>query len=263
VLAALVVLGACSGDDDDNGTTGATTAPSTSAATTAAPAEPLVVMVTNDDGVAAEGIDMLVNALEDVDDVEVHVVAPATNQSGTGGSVTDGALTVIDATTISGHDAKSVQGFPADTVVWAIDQNGLAVKPDLVISGVNFGQNLGKLIPISGTVGAASAAGARGIPALAVSAGLGEPADYPSAVDAAIAWLTDNRDDLVAGRVVNLNIPTCTTGAVRNVVDVPAAGEGEDPLAPVDCMSSLGDPATDVEAFVNGFVARTELQRGQ
>ena len=90
---------------------------------------------------------------------EVTVVAPATNQSGTGGQTTPGPLTVTDATTASGYPAKAVAGFPADTVIWALDQGGVTQKPDLVVSGINFGQNLGPAVAISGTVGAAEAGG--------------------------------------------------------------------------------------------------------
>jgi 5'-nucleotidase len=269
--ACALVIAACGDDDSDSGRTGPTTeAPSAASTTTTAPAptEPLRVLVTNDDGIGAPGIDALVEALLALPDTEVTVVAPATNQSGTGGRTTAGTLTVTDATTASGFAGRAVAGFPADTIVWALDQGGVDERPHLVISGVNAGQNIGVAVDVSGTVGAARAAAVRGIPALAVSQGLGEPPDYPSGVAAALDWLAEHRAELLArdpaapgpAFVDNLNVPTCTTGEVRGVVEVPVAGPDLAPLAPVDCTAPLADPdgTTDVEAFQHGYVTITE-----
>ena len=102
-------------------------------------------MVTNDDGVGAPGINATVKALAALPDTKVTVVAPLTNQSGTGAKVTPGTLTVTNATTASGYPAKAVAGYPADTIIWAIDDHGIAQRPDLVVSGINFGENIGPL----------------------------------------------------------------------------------------------------------------------
>ena len=96
-------MSACSSDK-------ASTASSTEQATTTLPAT-LHILVTNDDGVGAPGIDAVVQALSALPATEVTVVAPATNQSGTGGQTTPGPLTVTDATTASGYPAKAVAGF--------------------------------------------------------------------------------------------------------------------------------------------------------
>ena len=133
----------------------------------------ITVLVTNDDGVAAPGLDALVEALRTVKNTKVVVVAPATNQSGTGGNTTPGTLVTQPATTPSGYAATAVQGFPADTVTAALDQ--LGVKPNVVMSGINTGQNLGPLTDLSGTIGAARMAAKRGIPAVAFSQGVGDP----------------------------------------------------------------------------------------
>src|SRR5262245_24234436 len=71
--------------------------------------EPLRILVTNDDGVGAPGIDKLVNALQNIPNSEVTVIAPATNQSGTGVNLTTTPLTVTPATTASGDQATAVQ----------------------------------------------------------------------------------------------------------------------------------------------------------
>ena len=139
----------------------------------------ITVLVTNDDGVAAPGIDTLVEALRTQKSTKVVVVAPDSNKSGAGGKTTPGTLTTAPAKTASGYDATAVTGWPADTITAALDQ--LGVKPDVVLSGINAGQNLGGVVDLSGTVGAARAAAARGIPALAVSQGLGDAPQYEKA----------------------------------------------------------------------------------
>lgn len=245
----------------------ATEPPTTEPPATEAPAEPLTIMVTNDDGVGAEGIDALVEGLLTLDDVEVVVVAPAENQSGSAGKTTDGELVSAETTTTSGHPAIAVTGFPADSVIWALDQGGVDVTPDLVVSGINEGQNIGPLIDLSGTVGAARAAANRGIPAIAVSQGIGNETvdeDYPAAVEVVLAWIEENRDLLLAdgdGFVVSFNVPTCVNGgSQRGIVEVPHGADlgTVDIVAGVDCTSTLETPANDVEAFVNGFIAKSD-----
>jgi 5'-nucleotidase len=268
-LAAALVAGAC-GDDDgpipQSGVRQTTTAaPATDeageGAAGAGDEAPLEILVTNDDGVAAEGIDTLVEALRSVDGVTLTVVAPATQQSGTGGNVTQGPLVTRTEMTASGLEATAVEGFPADAIRAAFDDLGL--QPDLVISGVNEGQNLGPLVDISGTVGAARAAVRAGVPALAVSAGLGAPPDYEAAAELVLDWLADNRAALAAGQVSldgvpNLNVPTCTVGELRGLLEVASATAG-DPVAPSDCTSTGGGYTDDVTAFANGYAVLTEV----
>ena len=91
--------------------------------------ETLQILVTNDDGVGAPGINASVTALTALPDTKVTVVAPLTNQSGTGAKVTAGTLTVTNATTASGYPAKAVAGYPADTIIWAIDDHGISQRP--------------------------------------------------------------------------------------------------------------------------------------
>ena len=150
--------------------------------------KPLTILVTNDDGYNAPGIDTVVQALRKLPRVTVKVVAPATNQSGTGSKTTAGTLTTMKVKTLSGYPAIAVQGYPADTIRAALGQ--LHLHPNLVVSGVNFGQNLGPVLDASGTVGAARAAAARGIPAVASSQGLGNPVAFPVTAQAVIKWVT-------------------------------------------------------------------------
>gem|GEM_PF-687951 len=238
--------------------------------TTATPAEPepVQVLVTNDDGVGAPGIDALVEALRDVDGLVVSVVAPAGQRSGSGGSTTEGTYAVSDAATASGVPAKAVDAFPADTVIWAVDRGGLEVRPDLVISGINEGQNLGPFLDLSGTVGAARAAAMRGIPAIAVSQGFsgteGVAPDFEAGADAVVAYLEENLDRLLANddgvveAVVNINVPTCGAGSsIRGTAVVPAQPVVADvgvATGPQDCSSAIPQPSGDVDALSVGFV---------
>ena len=190
-------------------------------------------------------------------------MAPATNQSGTAGQVTDGTVVVSDATTASGYPAKAVDGFPADTIVWAIDDQGVEVRPDLVISGINEGQNLGAFIDKSGTIGAARAAATRGIPAIAVSQGFGTNVDDSTAVDLAIGWLEQWRSGGSTEPIVeSLNVPTCGTGTVRELQELPISTDAAGPSAlmrDVDCTSTASDPKDDVAGFNMGFATISKV----
>ncbi len=233
------------------------------------PAATLTILVTNDDGVSAPGINATVQALTALPHTKVTVVAPATNQSGTGAKVTGGTLTVTDATTASGYPAKAVAGYPADTIIWAIDDHGVAQRPDLVVSGINFGENIGPLASLSGTVGAAETALARGIPALAVSQGVdnGQQPDFSQGSRYLVAWVQAHRNALVAAKKGNatktngnLNVPTCVTGHIRGPVTVTlgATLTGYS-VGTVNCSGAAAKPRNDVQAFVDGFASLTAL----
>lgn len=263
-LGAVLAVGCSSTSETSTPTTAGGSGTSSTPAGSATPARTLRILVTNDDGVGADGIDAVVEGLRQLPDVEVTVVAPAENQSGTAGKTTDGPLTVTDATTKSGYPAKSVAGFPADTIVWAIDDKGIGFTPDLVVSGINFGQNVGPLVNVSGTVGAARAAVQRNIPALAASQGIGTPADFPTGVKYVTDWVTANRASFGAPPeggttlvVASMNIPTCTTGSVRGLAEVKTATDaaGRDLANAPDCTSTATNPADDIDAFLEGFVA--------
>lgn len=249
-LTASLALAGCSSSND-----------SSSSTTTAAP-KTLQVLVTNDDGYDAAGIDAVVEDLRAVPNVKVTVVAPATNQSGKGGAVTGGTLTATDVTTKSGYPAKAVAGTPADTIVWAIDQKGISFTPDLVVSGVNAGANLGPVIDISGTVGAARAAAQRGIPAIAASNGaVAGPFAFADSAKYVVEWVDDQRATISGGtfdasKVTNMNVPTCATGSVRGELDVPPSTTENSFLAnQPDCASTATGQTTDVSAYMNGYVS--------
>ena len=263
----LLVAGACSdagaGDASESADTTTTSAEGSTAESEAESSddEPITVLVTNDDGVGAEGLCALVEALDARDDVEVVVVAPAENASATGGKTTGGQLQATQATTASGYEATAVGGFPADAVIYALEQEGL--EPDLVISGINDGQNIAQVVNISGTVGAARQAAQLGVPALATSQGFGDPPDFPTAVELVMDWLDDNiaaiRDgSLGSDTISSLNVPTCPQGSIQGLVEVPVSSTEGD-INAVDCAGTA-EPTDDLTAFTNGWAALTVLE---
>ncbi|MCH7790235.1 MAG: hypothetical protein IH940_12480 [Acidobacteria bacterium] len=164
-----------------------------------------------------------------------------------------------ESATAGGYEAVAVDGFPADSIVWALAN--LDTDFDLVVSGSNSGQNIGPISLLSGTVGAARYAAQNGIPAVAVSQGAAEVEDFPASVGAAIDWILEHRDGYEAGEVtlISINAPSCPNG-VRDVLEVALAEDltDRDPFT-VDCDSTAIDPVDDVDAFVTGFTAITEL----
>jgi 5'/3'-nucleotidase len=227
----------------------------------------LTVLVTNDDGVGAPGIDAVVQGLRTLPHTRVTVVAPLTNESGTGGKTTPGTLTVTKATTASGYAAQAVAGYPADTVDWAVKEHGLSFRPDLVVSGINFGQNIGPLADLSGTVGAARAAVRLGIPALAASQGVdnGLTPNFSIGVAQVLAWVKSHRATLVNQRYRkppqgNLNVPTCASGHVRGPVRAPLATSLDGiSITTVDCAATSAHYHNDVQAFVLGYAVLAPL----
>ena len=266
-LACVGALAACSASKTASPTTTAPT-PKATTSPVAAADKTLTILVTNDDGVGAPGIDAVVQGLRALPATKVTVVAPATNQSGTGGKTTPGTITAAPATTASGYPAMAVNGYPADTITWAIVQHGISFRPDLVVSGINFGQNIGPLAGESGTVGAARAAVAQGIPALAASQGIdnGMSADFAEGVTQVDAWITLHRTALVDhsyGPVVpaaNLNIPSCAGGVVRGPVMAPLATSITGiSITTVNCTSTQTSFSNDVAAFINGYAVISPL----
>ena len=271
LLALAALLSSCSGGDDSAAAKSPadSTAESTTSSSTpvvAGDAPTLRILVSNDDGYAAPGIDAVVRALAALPDTEVVVVAPAENQSGSGSKTTQGDKQVSEVTTASGYPATAVVGFPADAVNWALD-GGMGELPALVVTGVNSGQNLGAVgDTLSGTIGAARAAAAKDIPALASSTALSDAVDYDLAASYVVTWVQAHRQDLLDGKLTgkelvleNLNVPVCTAGALRAQIEVPMAASTEGAIADQDCTSTLENPADDITAFNNGFVTLSEV----
>ena len=161
-----------------------------------------IILVSNDDGVAARGITTLAERLRDLG--EVAVVAPDRERSATSHAIT---LDKPLRTTELGNGVFSVDGTPADCIYLGL-LHLLPVRPALVVSGINHGFNLGSDFFYSGTVAAAVEATIRGIPAFAVSLERGPnegfiaAADFAHALAHAILF-----EGLPAKTLLNVNVP--------------------------------------------------------
>ena len=127
-----------------------------------------LILVTNDDGITAPGIRMLIEIMNEIG--EVVVVAPDSPQSAMGHAITiDSTLHCSEVTVSDGPQKEySCSGTPADCVKLAVNEL-LDRKPDLCVSGVNHGSNSSINVIYSGTMSAAMEAGIEGIPAIGFS----------------------------------------------------------------------------------------------
>ena len=168
----------------------------------------MLILLTNDDGITAPGILAMYHALVELGDV--HVVAPETVQSATGHGITlSTPLLTSRVTMAEGVVGTAVDGRPADCVKLAVTHL-LPRKPDLVVSGINSGANVGVSVIYSGTVAAAVEAAFLGLPAVATSLLLKRdvPADYAAAARGTVAAIKDLlARGLAAGDVASVNLP--------------------------------------------------------
>jgi 5'-nucleotidase len=180
-----------------------------------APPQPYRILVTNDDGVRAPGILAVAQALQAIG--EVTIVAPATNQSGKGHSITIEDPIYVDAVTLAGDlPATSVMGTPATSVKIALGAL-LTRKPDLVVSGINRGWNLGAVAYVSGTVGAAREAALAGIPAIAASLAVEETNYGPAAQVVKQVAEMARKNGMERGVLLNVNIPPGAATAIKGI----------------------------------------------
>jgi 5'-nucleotidase len=167
------------------------------------------ILLTNDDGIGAPGLRALEAAMASLG--EVWVVAPHSEQSATSRAITLRHPLRVAA---AGPRRYAVEGTPADTVMMALNQV-LAFRPDLVVSGINGGPNLGENIYYSGTVAAAAEGTKYGIPSIAVS--FNARADIDFAQTAAFAVRLGGEvleKGLAVGVALNVNVPHPWMGGV-------------------------------------------------
>jgi 5'-nucleotidase len=127
------------------------------------------VLLTNDDGIQASGLNALRKALLEVPGVELDVIAPDANRSATARSITTRTpLWVEEIRFEDGTSGYATDGTPVDCVRFA-SLGLLGSEPELIVSGINHGANLGDDITYSGTVAAALEGAVLGVPAIAVS----------------------------------------------------------------------------------------------
>lgn len=172
------------------------------------------ILLTNDDGIQAPGIAALHEAISSMG--HVVVIAPAGVQSAMSHGITFHRPIMVRETTVSPSlTGFAVDGTPADCVkiglrtMWA-EKFGTGSRPDLVVSGMNSGANVGINVIYSGTVAAAIEAAFLGVPAIAVSLHMGDWSRTAWARAAQIARATIDRvvaHPMDAHRVISINVP--------------------------------------------------------
>ncbi len=170
------------------------------------------ILLTNDDGIRAEGLNTLVEGLGDM--CRLVVVAPELEQSATSHSITlDRPLRV----TSYGENIFGVSGTPTDCVLLAV-KNILDVQPDLVLSGINHGPNMGEDVIYSGTVAAAIEGSLLGIPSIAVSVAKWEPPSFKPALAVTRYILKRIFEEGVKNSILwNVNIPPVAEDEINGI----------------------------------------------
>ncbi|HXM94557.1 MAG TPA: 5'/3'-nucleotidase SurE [Candidatus Dormibacteraeota bacterium] len=224
------------------------------------------ILLTNDDGYQAEGLRALAAAFDGF--ATISIVAPSREQSGTAQSLTLRQPIVCHP---RGERQWAIDGTPADCVIVALHKL-LPEKPDMVVSGINFGANLGENIYYSGTVGAAREAALHHIPALAISLCSKSPqikfdAAARVARSAAEIILQEGLPDQV---LLNVNVPESWKGGVKftrqsKKITRNQLSEGKDPRGRSyfwlfeQKIDKDVEPDTDYAAIFSGYVSITPL----
>src|SRR5687767_13573947 len=181
----------------------------------------MLILLTNDDGIYAPGLLAMYRELVKLGDVEV--VAPETVQSATGHGITVSTPLLTSKVTVeNGFTGTAVDGRPADCVKVAIAKI-LPRQPDLVVSGLNSGANVGINVIYSGTVAAAIEAAFLGLPSIATSLYLRRdvPLDYArAAVQSRQTIEMILQAGLPPGRIATINLPALAPGGVPTGVKI-------------------------------------------
>jgi 5'-nucleotidase len=226
------------------------------------------ILISNDDGVFSPGLEALVLVLAEV--AEIQVVAPDRNRSGA-----SNALTISRPVDAHRHDNNfvSLNGTPTDCVHMGI--SGLfGMLPDIVVSGINAGSNLGDDVIYSGTVAAAMEGRSLGLPPIAISVAGHDPQHYITAAEIAKSIIMRiDKLSLPARTVLNVNVPDLPLSEIKGIHITrlghrAAAGKPEavaDPRGKIRYwVAGVGDavdkaPGTDFYAIEHGYVSITPL----
>lgn len=227
------------------------------------------ILISNDDGYQAAGIRYLAEGLSDLGDITV--VAPDRDRSGASNSLTlDLPIRAVEV----GERRYRVEGTPTDCVHLAVT-GLLDDDPDMVVSGINAGANMGDDVLYSGTVAAATEGRFLGLPAIAVSLVTHDPTHYATAARVAsmlVQRLTS--DPLPADTILNVNVPDVPWGELRGFEAtrlgqrhrseplIPATDPRNRPIywiGPPGREQDAG-PGTDFHAVRRGYVSVTPIQ---
>ncbi|MFO7245779.1 MAG: 5'/3'-nucleotidase SurE [Thermaerobacter sp.] len=233
------------------------------------------ILLTNDDGVHAEGIQALRRALEKVPGIELYVVAPERERSASSHAITLHKPLYVSRVQMEGARSPmwAVSGTPADCTKIAVSAL-LDHRPDLVISGINRGPNLGTDVLYSGTVSAAIEAVIAGIPAVAVSLVAYGDADFePAARFMALLVSTIVRQGNPGFTLLNVNIPALDLDQMAGVAVTRLSRrrysdsfvQRTDPRGRTyywlagELLGDDDDPATDAGAVQQNLISLTPL----
>jgi 5'-nucleotidase len=226
-----------------------------------------LILVTNDDGIESDGLHLLAAALKALG--EVIVVAPRQDMT-----AVSHALTLHTPLRIETRDSNcyTINGTPTDCVILALSQILPDHKPDLVVSGINRGANVGDDVHYSGTVAAALEATMHAIPSIAVSLAGWKDFDFqPAATFAAQLAQRVLEQGLPPGLLLNVNVPRQTIQGVKFTKQGKKASrtkilQGQDPRGRPyfwidrELIRIEQDPASDLMALKEGFIAITPLK---
>lgn len=230
----------------------------------------LTILLSNDDGYDAPGLKALAEAMRPLG--EIYVAAPAVEQSGKGHSIltTREPIFVTERRQSNGVMWYAIEAPPATCVRLAIESL-LPRRPDLVVSGINRGENLGITVYLSGTLGAAREAAIAGIPAIAVSMDGNDPKDYATTATYLRGLIEEMRAKglLKPGFFLNVNHPRGDAKGVRvarlsTKATLEKYERRSSPRGRVYFWSAWeplkdDDEGTDVWAFVRGYITLTPM----
>ena len=204
------------------------------------------ILLTNDDGIYAQGIFALYEALEA--DYEVHVVAPESEMSAVGHAITlTSPLRVQEVRRNGAFFGYAITGTPADCVKIAV-QELLERPPDIILSGINLGANVGVNVLYSGTVSAATEGAFLGIRSAAISLNTRENPDFRFAAQFSkkiIEFMSEN--DLRAGTALNVNIPATPPAEITGVC---VTRQGTARFK--ECFERRNDPRGNIYYWLSG-----------
>jgi len=174
------------------------------------------ILIVNDDGINAPGIKHLYDSVADLGDV--WVVAPATEKSGVSHAFTFRTPLRADRSDwVKNQHGWGVHGTPVDAVKLAV-RSILPRQPDLILSGINRGENTGVDLLYSGTVAAAMEGMIFGVPSIAFSIPTDDGADFSNAVNfVPIITKMVLEQGLPQGVFLNVNVPTCSKSLLKGV----------------------------------------------
>ncbi len=236
------------------------------------------ILITNDDGILAPGLLALAESVKDLG--RLHIVAPETTQSAAAHSITlTDPLMCGRVELPGGFSGYSVSGRPADCVKLALVElcpPGKGDGPELVLSGINAGANVGINVLYSGTVAAAIEAAFFNLPAVAFSLAIRDKVDFGYAGKVArfvLDFLLEHQA-VKPGYVINVNIPPCECGQPKGIKIVPQStlcgstnfDRRKDPRGRVyywlagDSAREAERDQTDVMAIGEDFISITPLK---